>query len=207
MVCASSFGGHCNLGKWLTSISVCAAAIYRTYILPSLINSVDYTWDNPPQNIWGSIEANAGIFCASVPALKPFFTKYLPAIISSSFRSHDRSTGSGFEAFATKVERNRKRRQDKSHELSSRDKNAPENSFPADHDLDDETRLWSHTGQTVPAVLQSSSAESISKNQQTHRRQDGLQVNMSARDHPNRSNSERAEIHISRETKITYGNV
>lgn len=129
----------------LLTHSVCAAAIYRTYILPDLINSADYTWKNPPQNVWGSIEANTGILCASVPTLKPFFMRYLPAILSSRMRSRDASSKpSSYGAFSTKVERNRRRRQDQSYELSSRDNAAPRNSFPIQNLQDDEVMLKPH---------------------------------------------------------------
>lgn len=38
------------------------------------------------------LEVNAGIVCASVPALRPFFTRYFPALISSHGK---RSSGGG----------------------------------------------------------------------------------------------------------------
>jgi hypothetical protein len=177
-------------------------------LLPSLLTATEYTWVNPPQNVWGSIEANAGIICASVPALKPFFIRYLPFIISSRLRSGDASYPSQFGALSTKAERNRKRRNDKSYELSSRDNNAPQNSFPADHD--DETQLFSRTGKggqvgqamTTETANDASSTESIQKDMRQwddSRFKTAGQVGNKSR----RQNGSR-DIHVTKETKITY---
>ncbi|TDZ18887.1 Satratoxin biosynthesis SC1 cluster protein 4 [Colletotrichum orbiculare MAFF 240422] len=70
-----------------TGIFVCASAIERTILLLPLLESSDYTWDVPPEMIWGFVEINAGLICAAVPALKPFFMRYLPFILSSKLRS------------------------------------------------------------------------------------------------------------------------
>jgi hypothetical protein len=54
------------------------------------MTSKDYTWDAVEQFQWCFAEVNAAIICASAPALKPFFVRYLPGLLSSHFRSHHR---------------------------------------------------------------------------------------------------------------------
>lgn len=178
---------------------------------------MDYTWVNPPQNVWGSIEANAGIVCASVPALKPFFMKYFPFLIASRLRSGDVSHPSDFNAYSTTAERNRKRRLDKSYELSSRDHNAPNNSFPADPDGDDEARLWPQNstgkaglpGEAVTTVHESNSLDSVSppnESSSTPWTPGGPHVDITASGRPVRGPSAggRGDIHVTKETRITY---
>lgn len=183
--------------------------------MPGLLTAVDYTWVNPPQNVWGSIEANAGIVCASVPALKPFFMRYLPFIISSRLRSGGTSNPSEFNALSTTAQRNRKRRFDKSYELSSRDKDAPNNSFPADHD--DEATLWNKGGakdgaaNVITQVNESSSIESGPNDGHHHHatpwRQPGASVDISAGNRGPRANNVGGDIHVTKETRVTYGEV
>ncbi|KAK2002550.1 integral membrane protein [Colletotrichum falcatum] len=62
---------------------VCFCAIRRTTVLPPLFTSKDFTFDLPKQLNWASVEVNAGVVCASVPALKPFFVRYLPMLVTS----------------------------------------------------------------------------------------------------------------------------
>ncbi|KAK2005661.1 integral membrane protein [Colletotrichum eremochloae] len=62
---------------------VCLCAIRRTTILPLLFKSKDFTFDLQKQLNWALVEVNAGVMCASVPALKPFFMRYLPMFITS----------------------------------------------------------------------------------------------------------------------------
>ncbi|KAF9878008.1 integral membrane protein [Colletotrichum karsti] len=122
---------------------VCAAAIQRTVILPPLLESSDYTWDVPPQMIWGFIEVNAGLICAAVPALKPFFMRYLPFIISSTLRS---SQGrSGYGPYSKHVDKGSKKHGDgaQTFELPSRD-DLPGGSGQDPND--DEAKLWSSKG-------------------------------------------------------------
>ncbi|KAK7993010.1 hypothetical protein PG988_001804 [Apiospora saccharicola] len=66
-----------------TGLLVCVVAIYRVSYIPTLEASDDYDWDAVPDMILCFLELNAGIVCASVPALRPFFTRYFPALISS----------------------------------------------------------------------------------------------------------------------------
>lgn len=72
------------------AFSVCAVAIRRTTLLQPLMTSKDYTWAAVEQFQWCFAEVNAAILCARAPAMKPFFARYLPSLLSSHFRSHNR---------------------------------------------------------------------------------------------------------------------
>lgn len=126
--------------------SVCGIAVYRTYILPGLLRSCDWTWDCAGQNIWGTVECNLGIVCACVPALKPFFMRYLPAVFAS--QSSSRQPSQSVQAYSTTVSKNRRRRDEveagQAYELSSREET---------EDNGEEARLWSKSNATVIAPL------------------------------------------------------
>lgn len=136
-----------KLAQWVLLIlnfSVCAATIQRTVILPGLLKATDYTWEVPPQMIWGFVEINAGLICASVPGLKPFFVRYLPFIITSHLSSArgapSGETGSGgFESFSNPLKKDKRKRSkmaNQSYELSSNDY------LPDAQDGGDEAKLW-----------------------------------------------------------------
>ncbi|KAK8068696.1 hypothetical protein PG994_005312 [Apiospora phragmitis] len=78
----SDVDGGCD-GSYPGTSPVCVVAIYRVRYIPTLEASEDYDWDAVPDMILCFLEVNAGIVCASVPALRPFFTRYFPALISS----------------------------------------------------------------------------------------------------------------------------
>ncbi|KAK1544742.1 integral membrane protein [Colletotrichum paranaense] len=107
----------------LTARSVCASAIKRMIILPSLLKSAGYSWDVAEQFNWSFLEANAGIVCASVPGLKPFFVRYLPSFISSHITGSADKSGKKSLPYSTVIENNRKRHnmQSESYELQSHD--------------------------------------------------------------------------------------
>ncbi|CAH0055190.1 unnamed protein product [Clonostachys solani] len=121
---------------------VCAAAIQRTILMPRLLTAVDYSWEVSGQVIWGFIEVNAGIICASVPALKPFFMRYLPFILTSRLMS----SSSQPESHSTKLtpfsntntsKKQRSKRIMESYELPSRD------DLPNQRgEDDDQAKLW-----------------------------------------------------------------
>ncbi|KAL4892368.1 hypothetical protein BDV59DRAFT_193867 [Aspergillus ambiguus] len=71
-----------------SGIFVCAIAIQRTVQMLQALTSTDYTWDITEQFYWSYIEVNAGILCASVPALKPFAKRHLVSVFGSSNRYH-----------------------------------------------------------------------------------------------------------------------
>lgn len=127
-------------------------ATKRTVHLPKLLASPDYTWEAVEAFIWGYLELNAGMICASVPALKPFFMRYLPSFITSRLGSSKRGGSSlnksSKSRLNTVVAQNmeRRRRQDESYELSSTD-------GKRDGVEDDETKLWSGYQKNVKAAL------------------------------------------------------
>lgn len=103
--------------------------------------------------IWGFVEINAGLICASVPGLKPFFVRYLPFIITSHLsstrgaRSGEAGSG-GFESFSNplkKDKRNRSKMANQSYELSSNDY------LPGAQDGGDEAKLWERDADGVPS--------------------------------------------------------
>ncbi|CZR63852.1 uncharacterized protein PAC_13749 [Phialocephala subalpina] len=53
----------------------CISSIIRLYTIKVFTDSKDPFWDGVPINIWSMIEINVAMICASVPAMKPLFTK------------------------------------------------------------------------------------------------------------------------------------
>ncbi|CCF37138.1 integral membrane protein [Colletotrichum higginsianum] len=109
---------------------VCFCAIRRTILLPPLFKSTDYTFDVNKQLNWASIEVNAGVVCACVPSLKPFFTRYLPMFVTSRITgSKDKKSNPNYQAYqannpySTTIENNKRRRnvQSEAYELHSND--------------------------------------------------------------------------------------
>lgn len=105
------------------------------------MKSPDYSWDVAEQFNWSFLEANAGIVCAAVPGLKPFFLRYLPSFISSRITGSSNRTGKKSLPYNTVIENNKKRRnmQSESYELHSQD----DISEGGSGKVDDETKLWS----------------------------------------------------------------
>ncbi|KAK8065069.1 hypothetical protein PG997_011816 [Apiospora hydei] len=150
---------------------VCAITIARASIIPSLKASLDRPWDVAIDYQLAFLEMNIGIVCASVPALKPFFIRYLPSLVSSHLSSsaHKGRGGGRFTTptprmyhLNTVVETNRQRRrmQSRSYAMGSRDDYSGSGSATLNSskkgtflssigrswagvdDHDDETRLW-----------------------------------------------------------------
>ncbi|KAL0783377.1 hypothetical protein CaCOL14_001283 [Colletotrichum acutatum] len=134
---------------------VCICAIRRTILLPPLFKSIDYTFDIDRQLNWASIEVNAGIMCASVPALKPFFVRYLPMFVTSHITARgpktkkttpDYQNYQHSNPYSTTIEANKKRRnvQSEAYELHSRDDLSLSSSdMPKDGSREDVAKLWS----------------------------------------------------------------
>lgn len=116
---------------------VCAITIARASIIPSLKASEDRPWDVTIDYLLAFLEMNIGIVCASVPALKPFFIRYLPGLVSSHLSRCSRNTP-GQDGPTTRskgtlhmyhlntvVETNRQRRrmQSRSYTIGSREDN------------------------------------------------------------------------------------
>ncbi|KAK7936159.1 hypothetical protein PG985_001654 [Apiospora marii] len=113
---------------------VCAITIARASIIPSLKASQDRPWDVTIDYQLAFLEMNIGIVCASVPALKPFFIRYLPSLVSSHLSKCSRGTPGGHSSSSspggtprmyhlnTVVETNRQRRrmQSRSYAMGSR---------------------------------------------------------------------------------------
>lgn len=98
--------------------------------------------------IFSYLEVNAGIICASVPALKPFFLQSLPSMVTSPKSSNERrntpqrSFGHTSFGLTTAAEQNRHRRmmqQSRSYELSSLDNGRHFEKGSEDEDA----KLWS----------------------------------------------------------------
>ncbi|RYO80613.1 hypothetical protein DL764_009874 [Monosporascus ibericus] len=108
-----------------------------------LLFATDRTWDVTEDYILSYLETNTGIICASVPALRPFFLRFLPTLVVSNLNSSDRNTPKRQPqrsyGLTSVVEQNRQRRmmQQNSYELSSIDEN------PKQPSEDDEAKLWS----------------------------------------------------------------
>ncbi|CAD6440051.1 b628435a-f7c9-414c-9f17-943939478156 [Sclerotinia trifoliorum] len=71
---------------------VCIAGTVRTYYTYVELTSTDVTWDDYYVWISSSVELYVGIIGASVPAIKPFFTRYIPVLLghtsNSSHKNH-----------------------------------------------------------------------------------------------------------------------
>ena len=58
--------------------SVCIVGIIRILYTQNLyFNTYDVTWESEPLWIWTAVEVHGAIMCASAPALKVFFRRYL----------------------------------------------------------------------------------------------------------------------------------
>ncbi|KAF7955044.1 uncharacterized protein EAE97_000303 [Botrytis byssoidea] len=66
---------------------VCVAGAVRTYYTYVELVSPDMTWDTYYVWISSTVELYIGIIGASVPATKPFFTRYIPFILPRSLHS------------------------------------------------------------------------------------------------------------------------
>lgn len=72
---------------------VTAAGSVRTFYLHQLGHSTDLTWDGFDVLVWAQLEIQLSIICASAPALRVFFRRYLSDPMDrviSSIRSHSR---------------------------------------------------------------------------------------------------------------------
>lgn len=127
-----------------TGAFVCAVAIRRTTLLPSLMVSTDYTWDAVEQFEWCFAEVNASILCACAPALKPFFSRYIPGLLSSHFRSRDhhgspKNTGPSFQSSPSHVSGQSK---SNTYEMEVHDNVSIDTTTNQQNTADDEMRLW-----------------------------------------------------------------
>ncbi|KAI1457196.1 integral membrane protein [Annulohypoxylon moriforme] len=66
-----------------------SAGIARCYFMWMLTTSFDTVWNNWSSWFCSALELNIGIICASIPATKPFFFRYLPSIFETTFGPHN----------------------------------------------------------------------------------------------------------------------
>ncbi|KAL4726449.1 hypothetical protein ACLX1H_007131 [Fusarium chlamydosporum] len=112
-----------------TGGSIIGVTIRRLTITLPMLQSLDYTWKLPPQIVLSFIEVNLSIVVISIPALKPFFKRYIPFLIHSRIRSSDKSSKNSDQE---KKPGNENLSND-SYEMSRR---------KASGNQDEETRLW-----------------------------------------------------------------
>ncbi|KAL3427912.1 integral membrane protein [Phlyctema vagabunda] len=62
---------------------VCIAGGIRTFFTYKMLSSYDRTWDSYGNWLSSSIELYVGVICASIPATKPFFQRFLPKVFGS----------------------------------------------------------------------------------------------------------------------------
>ncbi|KAH8652099.1 hypothetical protein BX600DRAFT_516178 [Xylariales sp. PMI_506] len=136
-----------------TGILVCAITIRRTVLIPMLKASTDSTWDSVDDYMLSFPEMNAGIICASVPALKPLFKRLIATRTKSNRRNiyqkkwHYKSTTSkGTWESSTIVEQNRARRKlnSDSYPLDSLDDTAFRNTQTFTNEEED-INIWDGT--------------------------------------------------------------
>jgi hypothetical protein len=123
------------------------ASIVRLYSIRVYTESKDPFFDSVPINTWSMVEINIGILCASIPALKPLFTKDVRerSTKGGSYQYHSRERSiikshgkgdisNGVQTFAMKdVESSRK---------TDHDYGAPSPSLGPDWDIDEQRLVW-----------------------------------------------------------------
>jgi len=73
----------------------CITTIIRLWALAIVTSSRDPTWDNVGAASWSCIEANVGILCSCLPALKPLVNKLFPRLLGSSLSKSTGTSDSG----------------------------------------------------------------------------------------------------------------
>jgi hypothetical protein len=90
------------------SILVVIAAIVRCVRVVHELNfEFDISWVTYDVTIWTAVEINTGLFCASVPCIKPLLQKMVPGMLSSSAKSSNPSKGWGAHTSNTNGTRRR----------------------------------------------------------------------------------------------------
>ncbi|OTB07811.1 hypothetical protein M426DRAFT_317702 [Hypoxylon sp. CI-4A] len=131
-----------------TGIVVCCVALKRVTYIPVLEASEDYDWDSVPDMILCFIEVNFGIICASVPAVRPFFSRMLPLLLAYRRKYSDVwSSGqdSGDRVIDTIEQKNIERQNLKHRNVGPTDSYEMSSSSDASRYLesrDEESRLW-----------------------------------------------------------------
>ncbi|KAM0345764.1 hypothetical protein ACHAPU_006117 [Fusarium lateritium] len=146
-----------------TAGAILVVTIKRVAICLPIINSPDYTWYLPKQLLLSFIEVNTSLVCVSVPALKPFFMKYIPFLVQSRLRSRAKSSGNAPSANTPAQSQDKQKTvivKDESYELSER-----RDIFDERNPQDDEACLWpvgANTRHSVSEGRDTDSNESLS---------------------------------------------
>ncbi|KAG0634514.1 hypothetical protein HOY80DRAFT_1140618 [Tuber brumale] len=73
------------------------AGIFRLFSIKKFVASHDRSFDGVDISIWSIVEATISIVCGSAPAIKPFFSKFLPNVLGvSSNKSYTHPTSETF---------------------------------------------------------------------------------------------------------------
>lgn len=100
-------------GVFSMGLLVVAAGIVRTYYLDRLGTHWDITWLGFDVFVWSQLEIQLAIICASAPALRVFFRRYLSDPISRAINSGRSTSGRSANRESKMVELvNFRRRQD-----------------------------------------------------------------------------------------------
>ncbi|KAI0133197.1 hypothetical protein F4776DRAFT_664368 [Hypoxylon sp. NC0597] len=134
-----------------TGIVVCCVALKRVTYIPVLEASEDYDWDAVPDMILCFIEVNLGIVCASVPAIRPFFSRFLPVLLA---RRRKGSSGPDSDRVVGTIEqKNMERKNLKHRNIGPNDSydmsTLSQNSRNLDSQ-DEESRLWPPPDRSKP---------------------------------------------------------
>jgi hypothetical protein len=73
----------------------CIVAIVRMEGVVNILKTEDLSSENADLAAWSSAEVNISVICASLPALRPFLSKWLPKILGPSWGSRMGTTRGG----------------------------------------------------------------------------------------------------------------
>ncbi|KAI4599509.1 hypothetical protein KJ359_001952 [Pestalotiopsis sp. 9143b] len=125
---------------------VCGITIRRTVLIPDLHASTDRPWTSVDDYLFSYAEMNAGVVCASIPALKPLFLRCLPERLQSRPRKgggrSDYSGGTDGSSTVVEQNRSRRKRYNESFQLSSIDETAHVRNYSWD---DEGVHMWDGT--------------------------------------------------------------
>ncbi|KAI1776307.1 hypothetical protein F4818DRAFT_413666 [Hypoxylon cercidicola] len=132
-----------------TGIVVCAVALKRVTYIPVLEASEDYDWDAVPDMILCFIEVNFGIICASVPTVRPFFSRFIPVLLSARRKQTDSGSSGPSDRVVDTIEKKNKERQNLKRRNVGPEESYDMSSFGTDTTRyqdgpseDEESRLW-----------------------------------------------------------------
>ncbi|KAK0111669.1 hypothetical protein ONS95_002014 [Cadophora gregata] len=85
----------------------CISSIIRLYTIKVFATSKDPFFDGVPINTWSMIEINVAVVCASVPAMKPLFTKAVRERMTGSSRTRTAFNSYGHQMLPLSGEENK----------------------------------------------------------------------------------------------------